>query len=245
MPIPGIGSPLGEAERNGLLDFLAAIAPSEQHGRNKVILVSRASERWLGDVRRVSVGGLTPSDSKQLAYNVLRPYSQGRKRATAEPQSFNELLGRLAGHPDSLRLVLPVLEGMTASELLSALRGDPVRLPSELKGKVEVLRQNLDKSWAQLDDEERRIARVLALLKDAANEEVLGHFYGIDGLPEIFQKVSKFDWGALLIRMADVGLIGASDRGTYVLPPFLAACLSDYWRGVSAANFDSEYAQTS
>jgi hypothetical protein len=86
-----------------------------------VIVTSRAREDWLGDVRRVTVGGLNRAEAAEYAGILLAPFPAARQRRAQ--RSFGELLDWLDGHPLSMRLTLPRLEDADPAVLLTALRG--------------------------------------------------------------------------------------------------------------------------
>ncbi len=65
LPDPtGATPPLGAAERARMRGFLHALAREESSG---AILTSRAPETWLGDVRRIAPGGLSPPEAAEFA----------------------------------------------------------------------------------------------------------------------------------------------------------------------------------
>ena len=44
-----------------------------------LIITSRSPEDWLGQVRRLELGGLTPLEAAELADDVLAPYPRARR----------------------------------------------------------------------------------------------------------------------------------------------------------------------
>src|SRR5271155_4703913 len=106
LPDPnGATPPLDAAERQRIQGFLAALRAAG--GQSAVLITSRSGEEWLGAVRRVELGGLTPSEAVEMAEDVLQPYPTGRQRP--QEREFAELLEWLGGHPPSPRLLLPPL----------------------------------------------------------------------------------------------------------------------------------------
>jgi tetratricopeptide (TPR) repeat protein len=130
LPDPtGATPPLDAVEQQCMRAFLAAVA---QDGQSGVIVTSRTPETWLGDVRRVELGGLTPSEAAEMAEDVLRPYPAARTKR--QERAFAELMVWLEGHPLSLRLLLPQLERVSAGALLAALHGKTAELPAGFVG---------------------------------------------------------------------------------------------------------------
>ena len=73
-----------------------------------MLVTSRAREDWLGEVRRIGVGGLNLTEAAQYADHLLAPYPAARRRRAR--RSFGELLDWLDGHPLAMRLTLPRLD---------------------------------------------------------------------------------------------------------------------------------------
>ena len=119
MPDPaGATPPLDEAGRAQLREFLHWV---RDQSRSAVLITSRAREDWLGDVRRIAVGGLNRAEAAEYAGLLLAPFPAAQRRR--QRPSFGELLDWLDGHPLSMRLTLPRLENSDPSGLLAALRG--------------------------------------------------------------------------------------------------------------------------
>ncbi|HEU0089727.1 MAG TPA: hypothetical protein VFQ77_19110 [Pseudonocardiaceae bacterium] len=119
MPDPaGATPPLEAADRDELAHFLHQIAAG---GRSAVLITSRTRETWLGELRRITVGGLTPDEAIDYADQVLARYPAAQARRAQ--RAFAELMDWLDGHPLSMRLVLPHLETTDPQLLLAGLRG--------------------------------------------------------------------------------------------------------------------------
>ena len=91
------------------------------HSRSVVIITSRAQEDWLGQVRRIAVGGLNRAEAAEYAGYLLAPFPAAQARR--ERRSFGELLEWLDGHPLAMRLTLPRLDATDPADLLAALQG--------------------------------------------------------------------------------------------------------------------------
>jgi len=110
MPDPAQATPpLDEAGRTELRDFLAELA--RPGSRSTVLITSRTEEVWLGELRRIELGGLRAEEAAEYADDLLAPYP--RARARREGRAFAELLEWLDGHPLALRIMLPQLEHPT------------------------------------------------------------------------------------------------------------------------------------
>lgn len=73
MPDPdGATPPLDEEGCAALKGFLAWV---RDHSRSAVIITSRTPEGWLGQVRRITVGGLNRAEAARYADHLLAPQS--------------------------------------------------------------------------------------------------------------------------------------------------------------------------
>ena len=132
MPDPdGATAPLEEAEAGRLREFLDWV---REHSPSTVIITSRTREGWLGDVRRIEVGGLNRAEAAQYASHLLAPYPAARQRR--ERRSFGELLEWLDGHPLAMRLTLPRLDNTDPAVLLAGLRGHRPRCRAATQGRT-------------------------------------------------------------------------------------------------------------
>ena len=61
---PAAAEPLDEAGCAELREFLVDLAA---HGRSAVLITSRTPEDWLGEVRRITVGGLAAHEAAEYA----------------------------------------------------------------------------------------------------------------------------------------------------------------------------------
>lgn len=94
MPDPtGATPPLDETGRRQMTDFLAAAAT----GAGAILITSRGTESWLGEVRRIEVTGLGPEEADEYTDALLEPYP--RAAARRRDAAFADLTTALAGHP--------------------------------------------------------------------------------------------------------------------------------------------------
>jgi hypothetical protein len=88
MPDPtGATPPLDQAGCGQLQEFLAWV---REHSASAVIITTRAREGWLGQIRRIEVGGLNRLEAAEYAGHLLAPYPAAQARR--EHRSFGELL---------------------------------------------------------------------------------------------------------------------------------------------------------
>jgi tetratricopeptide (TPR) repeat protein len=232
--------PLDAAERARMRGFLMALRA--EGGRSAVLITSRSAEEWLGEVRRVGLGGLTPSEAVEMADDVLQPYPAGQQRR--QERAFAELLEWLGGHPLSLRLLLPHLEQVSASALLAGLNSNTAGLPPGFvgEGRTRSLGASLAYSFDQLAAEDRERTWALGLFEAVVDEDVLGLFSAAAAVPARFAGTDKEVWAGLLRRLAAVGLLNRLDAGMYRLHPALPAWLTAAWRVNAGAGFAAERA---
>jgi tetratricopeptide (TPR) repeat protein len=234
----GATPPLDEAEQKKMREFLTAVA---REGRSCVIIASRTPEHWLGNVRRIELGGLTLSEAAEMAANVLKPYPRGQQRQ--QERAFADLLAWTNGHPLSLRLLLPQLETVSAVSLLEALKGNTTTLPPGFvgEGRLEPLGAGLKYSFDHLPAEMRERLPALALFEGVADEDVLGMFSRMDGVPARFAGVPDEVWSETLQRVTGIGLLISLGGGMYRLHPALSSYLLAEWRQNAGAEFEAEH----
>ena len=241
LPDPsGATPPLKDKEREAIRTFLEALG---QNGRSCVIITSRSPEPWLGNVRRVPLGGLTPSEAAEMAEEVLAPYPGARQRMGE--RAFGELMAWLDGHPLSLRLMLPHLEAISPAALLDALKGNALQLPPGFDedtaiGRLQSLGASVKYSLDHLEPDMRARVSGLALFEGVADEDVLALFSEADGVPARFAGITTETWSALLKRLSAIGLVTPLGGGTYGLHPALPAYLAAQWRRDAGSQYEAE-----
>jgi tetratricopeptide (TPR) repeat protein len=228
MPDPaGATPPLDEEGSARLREFLEWV---RDHSRTAVIITSRAREDWLGDVRRIGVGGLSRAEAAQYAGYLLAPYPAAQRRR--ERRSFGELLDWLDGHPLAMRLTLPRLDTTDPGDLLAGLRGTaplPGGDAGPLPGRLSSLGACISYSFAHLSDQARRLLPALSLFHGIADEDVLTALSSVEGVPGRFAGVSRDDWTAVLQDAARVGLVTGVGAGMYRIHPALPGYLAAGW----------------
>lgn len=205
-----------------LKTFLEQVAD----GRSTVLITSRTAEDWLGDLRRIKVGGLTRDEAVEYADQLLAPLPAATLRR-ADP-AFGDLLEWLHGHPLSMRLTLPHLEVADAATLLSGLRGT-VPLP-EVPGTEGRLPAGIAYSINHLDAADRRLLVAVGLFDSLVVSDMLAAFSKIRTTPQRFRGVDGGGWTATLDRAAHVGLLTTLGVGAYGVHPALPAYLAEQWR---------------
>ena len=237
MPDPaGATPPLGEGDRARLREFLHWV---RDHSASTVIITSRAREGWLGQVRRIEVGGLNRAEAAQYAGQLLAPYPAARQRR--ERPSFGQLLEWLDGHPLAMRLTLPRLQTTDPAGLLSALRGTaPLPAEDAEQGRLSSLGACITYSFAHLTEPARRLLPAVSLFHGTADEDVLMLFSAVEGVPGRFAGTSKHGWTAVLQDAAGVGLVSGIGGGVYRIHPALPGYLAAAWHDVNPGGYEEE-----
>jgi tetratricopeptide (TPR) repeat protein len=237
MPDPaGATPPLEEAGRGRLREFLHWV---RDHSASTVIITSRAREDWLGQVRRIEVGGLNRAESTRYAGLLLAPYPAAQQHR--ERPSFGQLLEWLDGHPLAMRLTLPLLEETDPAGLLTALRGT-APLPAEDTGpdRLSSLAACITYSFAHLTEAARRLLPAVSLFHGTADENLLAAFSAVEGVPGRFAGTSKQEWTAVLQDAARVGLFSEIGDGMYRIHPALPGYLAAAWRDGNPGGYEEE-----
>ena len=138
-----------------------------------MVITSRAREDWLGEVRRITVGGLNRAEAAEYAGLLLAPFPAAQRRR--ERRSFGELLDWLDGHPLAMRLTLPRLQDTDPADLLADLRGTaPLPAGDDAgAGRLSSLGACITYSFAHLAGQARRLLPALSLFHGVADENVL------------------------------------------------------------------------
>jgi len=238
MPDPdGATRPLDEAEAGRLREFLDWI---RDHSASTVVITSRAREDWLGEVRRIEVGGLNRTEAAQYAGHLLAPYPAAQARR--EQRSFGELLDWLDGHPLAMRLTLPRLGEIGPAELLGGLRGT-VSLPGGdvgEGGRLSSLGACITYSFAHLGERARRLLPALSLLHGTADANLLMIMSSVGGAPERFAGAGWQEWAAVLEDAERVGLLAGIGAGMYRIHPALPGYLAASWKADEPDRYEQE-----
>jgi tetratricopeptide (TPR) repeat protein len=238
MPDPaGATPPLDEAGCAALKGFLDWV---RDHSQSMAVITSRGQEGWLGQVRRIEVGGLNRAEAAEYAGHLLAPFpaAQGRR----ERRSFGELLDWLDGHPLAMRLTLPRLDTTDPQELLAVLRGTTPLLAADDPdaSRTTSLPASITYSYAHLAGQARRLLPAVSLFHGVADEDLLMVFSAIKGVPARFGGVTKQEWTSVLEDAARVGLLAGLGRGMYRIPPALPGYLAAGWHAENPAGYAQE-----
>ncbi|MCW2890547.1 MAG: hypothetical protein JWO75_36 [Actinomycetia bacterium] len=228
MPDPaGVTPPLDEPGCAALKGFLEWVTG---HSSSAVLVTSRAQETWLGQVRRIGVGGLNHTEAAQYAGHLLEPYPAAQRRR--ERRSFGDLLDWLDGHPLAMRLTLPRLDATDPAALLSDLRGTTPLPATDTPDadRTTSLAASITYSYAHLGDETRRLLPAVSLFHDVADENILTLFSAVEGVPGRFAGISRDEWSAVLADAARVGLLTGLGMGMYQIHPALPRYLAAGWQ---------------
>jgi tetratricopeptide (TPR) repeat protein len=240
MPDPaGATPPLDEAGRTALREFLDWV---RDRSASTVLITSRAQEDWLGQVRRIDVGGLNSTEAAQYASHLLAPFPAAQARR--ERRSFGELLDWLDGHPLSMRLVLPRLDAAGPADLLAGLRGTiPLSGGDDTgPGRLSSLGASITYSFTHLGDQARRLLPALSLLHGIAEKYLLVLMSAAVGVPDRFAGTSRQEWTAALQDAARVGLLADIGGGIYRIHPALPGYLAAGWQADNPGGYKQERA---
>jgi tetratricopeptide (TPR) repeat protein len=235
--MPGDVTPgLDETPRTELKSFLHEAAA---HGQSTILVTSRTPESWLGNVRRLAVGGLLPPEAVEYADQVLAPFPAAAARRA--DRSFAELLEWLDGHPLSMRLILPHLATTGPAALIAGLQGtEPLPAAeedtaAEDDARTRSLTASIGYSVVHLSPAGRRLLVALSLLRAVADAEILGAFSAQQDAPQRLRGVSADEWDVVLGEAARVGLLTTRADGGYDVHPVLPAYLAAQWRSEEPA----------
>ena len=238
MPDPaGTTPPLNDAGCAALKDFLAWV---RDHSVSAVLITSRAQETWLGQVRRIGVGGLNLPEAAQYASHLLEPYPAAQRRR--EQLAFAGLLDWLDGHPLAMRLTLPRLDTTAPADLLADLRGTTPLPTADAPDadRTTSLAASITYSYAHLSDQTGRLLPAVSLFHGVTDENVLMLFSAEEGVPGRFAGFSREEWQAVLDDAARVGLLADLGGGIYQVHPALPGYLAAAWHEENPDGYDRE-----
>ncbi len=238
MPDPaGATPPLDEASCAQLREFLEWV---RDHSSSAVIITSRARDDWLGQVRRIPVGGLNRAEAAEYAGHLLAPFPAARERR--ERRSFGELLDWLDGHPLAMRLTLPRLDTIDPADLLAALQGTtPLPAADDPDaGRTTSLPASITYSYTHLSGRTRRLLPAVSLFHGIADEDLLMLFSRVQRVPDRFAGISKQEWTAVLEDAARVGLLTGLGAAMYRIHPALPGYLAAGWHAEDPVGYGQE-----
>jgi tetratricopeptide (TPR) repeat protein len=241
MPDPAQATPpLEEAEREELRGFVRLLATK---GRSSLIITSRTEETWLGELRRVALGGLNADETNQYAEQILKGVPAalpGRARP-----AFVDLLKWLDGHPLSMRLILPHLATTEPEALLASLQGiSELPVAGDDHGRTTSLTASVTYSFRHLDTTARQLLVAVCLFQGVVDADVLGLLSGVQGVPARFSGISKERWAEVLNGAAAVGLLTKLGAGMYRIHPALPAVLAALWRSEEPDDYQNQRTST-
>ena len=238
LPDPaGATPPLDEDGCAALKGFLEWV---RDHSASTVLITSRAQEGWLGDVRRIRVGGLNRAEAAEYATHLLSSYPAAQVRRGE--RTFGDLLQWLDGHPLAMRLTLPRLDAVEPDDLMADLRGT-VPLPAQEEAgadRTTSLPASITYSYTHLAEQTRRLLPAVSLFHGVADEDVLMLFSVAERVPDRFARVGKTEWGAVLEDAARVGLLTGVGGGMYQIHPALPGYLAAGWHAGDPARYALE-----
>lgn len=234
---------LDAAGREDIKAFLNVL--SAPGGKSSVLITSRSEEVWLGDLRRIELGGLKPLEAAEYARKLLAAWPIGRARPSQDRQGYEALMTRLDGHPMSMKLILPHLETQTAKALLASLQGQgPLPPGFEGEGRTKGLGASIKYSLDHIEPEIRKLLPVLSLFEGVVDAQILANMSQITEAPAPYAGVSQQKWFAALDRVVELGLLSKLPQSHYRLHPGLGAYLASEWRREAGSTFKAIYPTT-
>jgi tetratricopeptide (TPR) repeat protein len=239
---------LDERGRAELREFLEDLI---EHGNSVVLITSRTSEEWLGEVGRVGVKGLAKQEAAEYADTLLADYPRARDRRAR--RAFGDLMEWLDGHPLSMRLILPRLDTVDPEVLLAGLRGTvPLARAGDLEaeGWSRSLWAGITYSYAHLSQAAQRLLHAISLFQAVADWSLLsllsdpGALAEFPEIPPRFTDAADRDWEAAFSEAARVGLV-TRVRGSvsiYEVHPALPAFLAAAWRAEEPGRYEEQRA---
>ena len=237
MPDPGAAAPLDQAEREKIRGFLTWV---REHSHSIVIITSRTAEEWLGEVRRITVGGLNRAEAAEYADFLLAPCP--RARAGRAARAFGELLEWLDGCPLAMRLTLPQLDAADPGVLLAELRGAIPMLGAEAGGgRLSSLGACITYSFTHLSEQAKRLLPAITLFRGIADANLLSAVSADETVPDRFAGISREKWGEVLDEAARVGLLTEIGvRGICQIHPALPGYLTAGWQATDPRGYHQE-----
>ena len=243
MPGPaGSASALDDAASAELKEFLTRLAARDG---SCVLITSRTTEGWLGDVSSITVGRLARHETIEYADTLLSAYPETEARRAT--RSFGELMEWLDGHPLSMRLTLPLLRTTDAETLLAGLQGTVQAANSRAADNSHTgsLPVSISYSFTHLSPASRRLLPALSLLHGIADSYILTAFSRVaEALPR-FRDASEQDWKDALADAARVGLLHGTPEAygmypaVYGIHPALPGYLAAEWRKEELDDYDA------
>jgi tetratricopeptide (TPR) repeat protein len=231
--LTGATPPLPDDERERMFTFLQRVAAG---GNSAVIITSRTEETWLGGLRRMPVGGLTPEEANEYADELLAPYPAAAGRRAV--RAFGELLHWLDGHPLSMRLILPYLATTAPDALLDALQGVGA-LPSVDDGeRTTSLTASVSYSYDHLTPATRGLLAAVTLFHGVVDVDVLAQLAAAEDAPHRFRGTDRDAWASAMDEAAGVGLLTPLGAGMYAVHPALPAYVTRRWRDEDGPSYD-------
>lgn len=225
MPDQSSAPLLDDGGREKLRDFLAEVASA---GPSTVLITSRSPERWLGEVRRILLDGLSTEEASEYADQLLAAYPKAKARRAQ--RAFGELLAWLDGNPLSMRLTLPLVDTIDPADLLDGLRGVASLADPDGGDRSTSLPACITYSITHLDPTARRLLAAVCLFHGVADVIVVGQLANEIQVPDRFRDIGNDTWAEALDGAAGVGLLTPLGAGLYGIHPALPSYLVGQWR---------------
>lgn len=192
-----------------------------------VLLTSRASEAWLGELTRIELTGLDSDEMHEYVQHLLVDLPQAR--AQCDRPTFGHLLTRLGGHPWCLRLVLASLERAPLESVLAMLDGAAASGTVRNTFFEPLLGTSLQISLRQFDGDDQSRLMALALFRGIPDVQLLSWAAEDLEWPTRFGRMDQAAWANLVFTAAETGLLAYDGGTTFRLHPALPSVLAEQW----------------
>lgn len=216
-----------------------------RRARVGVLITSRSEEGWLGGPERIArqpVLGLLPQDADLYAEHLLAGLSRAQEQR--RDPDFPNLMKILAGHPLSLRLVLPFLNVVPLVELKEGLLGRGALPPGLLDrgaGRTESLAASVAYSLDHLPEPHASRLLALALFQGVVDRDILWVMSKQEGVPFRFAGISQEQWEESLSLSGRTGLLTQAGLGIiWRIHPALPAFFMERWQGQAKGDMEEE-----
>ncbi len=203
-------------------DLLRTFLEQLRGGKSKILITSRADEAdWLGGTthcQKIPLGGLHGEERWLYCETIVDDLGLTIERDDEELEKLLDLLG---GHPLAMRVILPKLEGRSATQLAQALLKNIEDLNLSAQETRDLVTATLHLGMEVLPAELRPLLKPLAL-----------HEQYVDGdyLETMAKVVDKATWDRpkidrFLTTLASAGLLRDTGQAVFEMHPALSGYL--------------------
>jgi tetratricopeptide (TPR) repeat protein len=210
-----VSANMPQEDRSLLAGFLDGL----RGGKTKVLITSRSTEDWLGPQRRflLVLGGMDHEERWEYCDAVLRNLGL---RINREDSKLIELMNQLGGHPLAMRAILPLLEKMTASQVVATLRRNLADLGAQSDEALARVYATLGFVQQSLPSELQALLVPLGLHENYVDADCLEHM-----AKEAYPTCTRAGIDSLMQALAAAGLLRDIGQAIYEMHPLLTSYL--------------------